>query len=142
MSIGKILVFMVLGLAIAACEPAPGLDLKGGWVRAMPPGSGMTAAYGVLSNNTKTTIVLTTFRSQCFDSVSLHRTVVEGGLSKMRPHRPFVLEPNSSMVLEPGGLHMMLMQPQNDSCAGEPVEIVMVAASGEEFRFLLPVEAR
>jgi hypothetical protein len=142
MHCGKIILIVILALLTAACKPDPGLALEKGWVRALPPGSQMTAAYGTLTNQTGYAIELTAYRSDRFGSVSLHRTVVEDGVSSMKPQAAIRLEPGSSITLEPGGLHLMLMRPANDVSAGDWVELAVITSNGEEFMFSLPVQAR
>ena len=54
------------------------------WVRAVPTGMKMTAGFGRLRNPGPTDIEITAFSSPSFGDVSLHRTELVGGVSKMR----------------------------------------------------------
>lgn len=131
-------------LALAACAPAapPELEATDGWVRVMPPGSRMTAAYATLEWPGDEPLVVSTWRSDAFGDVSLHRTVRSEGVSRMEAVPEVVLAPGSSLALEPGGLHLMLMQPSRELQPGDSVGITLVSDSGREFRFDLPVERR
>lgn len=136
---------MLIGLALAACQPADepeGLVLEAGWVRAMPPGKGMTAAYGALTNWQSDTVIVRSFASDQFADVSLHRTIVEDGISRMRAVESLSLEPGQTVLLEPGGLHLMLMGPSGSFSPGDRVSLGFITADGARFDFAVPVEQR
>lgn len=102
----------------------------------------MTAAYGIFTNKGKQAIEISAFRSDSYADASLHITVVEAGISRMKrvPVKP--LEPATSLVLEPGGYHLMLIKPNREIPPGDRIGLTLIATSGEEFEFSLPVEAR
>jgi copper(I)-binding protein len=126
--------------ALAAGEA--GLEFDGAWVRAMPPGMAMTAGFGTLRNPGQEAIEITSFSSDEFGDVSLHRTETIDGVSRMRAVPSLRLEPGESVELAPGGYHLMLMMPAGTVSAGQEVAVEMRAADGRSYRFLLPVERR
>jgi len=117
------------------------LSLDNGWVRGMPPGTNMTAAYGRFINSGADTIEITSFESDSFASVSLHQTTIEDGTSRMQELKHWSIEPGATAVLEPGGLHLMLMQPTREIVAGSTVELSLISTSGQGYHFTLKVEA-
>ena len=134
---------LVLSGLLAACQPqATAPVFEHGWVRAMPPSAHMTAAYGVLRNDTDSAITLVAFASPAFGDVSLHRTVQVDGMARMREVESLTLQPGEIAELEPGGLHLMLMMPAGPLPAGSDVPLDITAADGRSFRFELPVEQR
>lgn len=130
---------------LTACEPVPPaseLSMENGWVRALPPGMKMTAAFGVIGNHGSDTIEISSFTSDSFAEVSLHRTSVENGVSSME-RLPGLTQPAGAItVLEPGGLHLMLMSPTREIRPDNTVGLTLTTADGRHFRFSLPVEAR
>lgn len=130
-------------LAASCTEKSDNADflLEDGWVRAMPPGSNMTAAYGRFSYHGATTIEIASFRSDSYGDVSFHQTTIENGISRMNP-AVWTQEPGSTLVLEPGGYHLMLMEPTRETQPGEFVNLTLIAREGQEFTFSLPVVAR
>jgi len=64
------------------------------------------------------------------------------GVSKMREVPELSIEAGSSVVLEPGGYHLMLMMPIGDIQPGQVVTINMTASDGRSFSFELPVVRR
>lgn len=140
---------LYLLLAVTAllpgCEPAghaTGLDFDSAWVRALPPGQQMTAAYGVLSNRQSDTMTLVSFASDRFADVSLHRTVSVGGVSRMQPVDQIRMEAGASVILAPGGMHLMLMAPVGKIAPGDRVRLSFISDSGVHYEFSVAVEMR
>lgn len=135
---------LIVASLTSACsdkQSDPGVMQADGWVRAMPQASGMSAAYGRFNYEGATTIEITSFRSDAYKDVSLHESVRENGVSRMRP-AAWSQAPGTTMVLEPGGYHLMLMQPSRELRPGDVVNLTLVAGDGREFSFSLPVETR
>jgi hypothetical protein len=136
---------LCLGILLSACNPGgnhPELDFEGAWVRPLPTGMKMTAGFGVVRNSQQKPIEITAFSSPSFGDVSLHRTELVDGVSKMREVPALKLAAGESIVLEPGGYHLMLMMPSAEIQPGDVVSIEMTAADGLSFRFDVPVERR
>jgi copper(I)-binding protein len=134
----------LLGGVLFSCNrqgEAGGLEMQHGWVRAMPPGKGMTAAYGELRNTSKATIHITGYDSNSFSSVSLHETTEVDGVSRMRERSKLALGPGEAIALQPGGLHLMLMEAKAEIASGREVEIGISSAT-RRYVFSLPVESR
>jgi copper(I)-binding protein len=118
------------------------LAFNAAWIRAMPPGMKMTAGFGRLHNAGSETIELTTFSSPQFGDVSLHRTELVEGVSRMREVPSLVVAPGQSVALEPGGYHLMLMMPGGPLAEGQVVTVEMTGSDGRSFNFAVPVERR
>jgi len=117
------------------------LEWREGWVRSLPPGSGMTAAYGELWNHSQEIIHLDAFDSPAFSSVSLHQTTLQDGVSRMQEQVDVQIAAGEVIHLKPGGMHLMLMRANRDVRAGDEIEIA-ITSGGQRFLFTLPVEAR
>jgi copper(I)-binding protein len=139
----KLLKLIPTYLILAACsQPAAEspLGFEDAWVRPMPPASMMTAGFGRLVNNSGTDIEISSYSSPQFEDVSLHQTVLEGGLSRMKEVPMLNLVAGSEIELAPGGYHLMFMKPIGEQT--EIVEIHFELAGGQHFSFELPVERR
>ena len=132
--------FSLWAFAVAAGEAE--LTFDGAWARAMPPGMKMTAGFGQLRNRGSEDIEIIAFASPHFGDVSLHRTELQDGVSRMREIPSLVISPGATVELEPGGYHLMLMGPLAPLAEGQVVIIEMIAADGRVFRFELPLERR
>ena len=129
----------------AAAEAAPAaagvLAATGGWVRATPPGMPMLAGYVTLANGGDAPVTLVGASSPAVEAVELHRTEIVDGVSRMRAAGELVIAPGESLVLAPGGLHMMLMRPVAPIGAGDTVEVTLdLGAAGTQV-LALPVQA-
>ncbi|MDZ4729675.1 MAG: copper chaperone PCu(A)C, partial [Xanthomonadales bacterium] len=102
---------------------------------------GMTAAYGELHNKSNETVRLEAYDSDAFANVSLHRSVIVDGVSRMRAQSNVEIAPGESLVLEPGGLHLMLMRSTRALSPGDEIEIG-ISSSGVRYTFNLLVETR
>lgn len=133
---------LIAGLSMVAAaldEPPDGLIFDNAWVRAMPPGMKMTAAYGTLRNTGDLPIELTTFSCSAFGDVSLHRTELVDGETRMRTVVSMVIPAGGELVLAPGGYHLMLMQPSGSAEPGDTVSLQATASDGQTFSFVVPV---
>ena len=94
----------------ASASAAP-LTLDNGWAKAAD--SGMTAAFGTLTNTSDKDVTLTGATALgTAESVQLHETVTDGsnGSSTMKEKDGgFTIPAGKSITLEPGGNHIMLM---------------------------------
>ena len=135
----------IWGLLLCMCTVAAAeqnLAFHAAWVRAMPPGMKMTAAFGRLHNAGMETIELTAFASPQFGDVSLHRTQLVDGVSRMREVPVLEIAAGESITLEPGGYHLMLMMPIGPLATGQTVTVEMTTPEGASFEFEVPVERR
>ncbi len=131
-------------LLMAACKPAeiPTEPVfEEAWIRQAPPGMKMTAGFGTLRNVTDQAIDIESFSSPILSSVSLHRTEVVDGVSSMHEVDVFSLAPGSSLVMEPGGYHLMMSFRMQLSPA-RPVPLQVHTTDGRTFSFEMPVEQR
>lgn len=129
-------------LILAACSKPTEPVFENGWVRAMPPGSKMTAGFGTLNNVTAATIEIESVTSPWFRDISLHRTEDVDGVSRMREVDSLVLAPGQELEMAPGGYHLMLMMPLQSIVPGRVVPLEFKAADGRVFSFEAPVERR
>jgi copper(I)-binding protein len=114
--ITKPFVCVLLGLcafatSAVAAEPAC-VSLREGWVRLPPGAMPMAAGYGQIRNDCRQAVVVVAAGSKAFGEVSLHETTVVGGVSRMRAVERLPIVPGATVSLKPGGLHLMLMQPE------------------------------
>lgn len=105
-----------------------------------PPGGSMAAGYFELHNPAATALVLEALESAAFESVEMHETVDDNGVSRMRPLANATIAPGETLKFEPGGMHLMLMGSRLAADAPAPASITMKlrlrASSGGEVREL------
>ena len=138
-------ILLAASIFLAACSPPAveqTLKFENAWVRATPPGAMMTAGFGRLVNHTDHQLEITAYTSPAYSDVSLHETVIENGVSRMREVHGLSIPPGGEVDLAPGGYHLMLMMPTRASAPHDWVVLQIEEAGGQRFSFKLPVERR
>ena len=118
---------VVMSIAVLAAEPPP-VRVEHPWARPTPPTVTNGAAYLTLVNQGKQADRLLGATGDVARTIELHTHVEEGGVMKMRPVKAIEVKPGESVVLKPGGLHIML------------VELKQPLVEGQSFKLLLNFE--
>ena len=84
----------------------------------------MTAVYGTLTNNSSQDVVLVGGATEIAGVVEVHEMSMIGGEMMMQEiDGGLVIPAGKSIVLEPGGNHLMLMMLTDDLEAGEEISV-------------------
>ena len=119
----KILLVLFLFLLVPINIKASEISVTNPWIREAPPGTQMLAAYMRISNNSKHTIQLESAASIDFEAIEIHRTEIHEGMSHMTKQSGLQINSGENVLLEPGGYHLMLMNPKRNLQAGDKVEL-------------------
>jgi len=84
-------------------------------------------------------VIVVDVESLDFGMPMIHRTVEEGGVSRMRPAGRLEVPPGGELRFEPGGLHLMLMRPLRPLAEGDVARIRLVLADGRRLFAEYPV---
>ncbi len=121
--------------------PATTIRAESAWVRAAPPGAMMLAGYMSLRNDGRLPMRFVSAQSDAFGMVELHKSLLVDGVSTMRPAGGQVIPAGGSLRLEPGGMHLMLMEPRHELKAGEQVRFRLHFADGRVLDVVAVVSA-
>jgi periplasmic copper chaperone A len=58
-------------------------------------------------------------------SAEVHQTTVEQGIARMRPVERLVVPPGESVVLRPGGYHLMLLDLERELSVGDRFQVLL-----------------
>jgi hypothetical protein len=117
-------------IAVSACASDCAPRVREGWVRLTPGGMPMHAGFGRIENSCAAPATIVAASSPSYGSVELHESRIVGGVSRMRAVPELRIAPDDAVVLKPGGLHLMLMQPKATLKAGSKVAIEFELANG------------
>ena len=138
---------LCLAPALGASEPAPilaeqaGITVADGYARATGPTAKAGAAFMAITNASGTDDVLIAARSGVSDRTELHTHVMEDGVARMVELEDGIPVPDGETVLlERGGLHVMLMGLTGPMEAGADVDLVLVFEQAGEIALSVPVD--
>jgi len=100
-------------LLLSWCFPlsalAEGLLWENAWVRSMPPGTEVAAAYGRVTNQSDKTVVITAISSSMGEAAQIHDVIADGDQRRMVQLDAVNLAAGESTEFKPGGQHIMLL---------------------------------
>ncbi|WP_326553941.1 copper chaperone PCu(A)C [Micromonospora sp. NBC_01813] len=124
----------------AAAEQAADVTVQDTWVKAVD--SGMTAAFGLLVNDSDRDVRVVSSTSDASPVMELHETVesTDGQMVMREKDGGFIIPANSQYVLQPGANHLMLMDVVQPIKAGDVVTFAVEFEDGSAFEFEAPVK--
>ena len=135
-----LLPLILAGLFLTTCGEEPAtpaeteLSIQNAWVRATPPGVRVTAAYFELHNPGNTDARLLRASTDVAGRVEIHETQMDAeGVMRMRPLPDGLAIPaGQSIALQPGGIHLMLLELNREPAAGETLQLSLEFADGQK----------
>lgn len=118
---------MLFSSSVAAQES---LDIDHAWIALQPPGAQASAAFMYLQNPTEEDVAIVSAAAPGFNTIELHLSVNEDGMHRMIEQDEIVVEAGDSLVMAPGGYHVMLIGPEQDLTEGQMVPVALTLASG------------
>ena len=106
------------------------LDISDAWIKNLPPTIPVRAGYMTIHNVQTHSLSIVAIRSDAFSSVEIHQTIEQDGMMRMERVPSLTIEPDSSVQLAPGGLHLMMMNPVEPTKPGDELKIVIELDDG------------
>ena len=119
---------------------AEGLLWEKAWVRSMPPGTEVAAAYGHITNQSAQTVVITSIRSSVGEAAQIHDVIANGDQRRMVQLDAVTLAAGETAALIPGGQHIMLLGVTTPPPEGSLVELCLLLKDGAERCTSAPVQ--
>jgi len=91
----------------------------------LPASPDVGAAYLTIKNDSSQPDVLLSATSNVAAQTMVHHDVVNGPTETMVPAGPITIAPGKSLVLEPGGYHIMLMNLTQRLTVGEEIHVTL-----------------
>lgn len=99
------------------------VSLDNAWARPGPR-QGNSAVYLRISNGTASTDTLLSFHCNAADTVELHESIeYADGTTSMQPAGKQIIPSGEKLQLEPGGLHLMLIDLKKDLAVGDTLQL-------------------
>lgn len=118
---------------------AGGLQLREGFVRELPPGQMVSAAYMDLVNDGNRPVAIVAASSDSAGSAELHSHSHSNGMMQMQQVRRLEVPAHGHVLLAPGGYHLMLINLKRSLRAGDQVGITLFDEEGKFYTVKIPV---
>ncbi len=133
---------LLAGAVLALAVPAHAeLTFSDPWLRAVPPVSPTMAGYVTLNNTGEDTVTITGVSTPVAGHTMLHdvETAADGSRRMVHLHH-LEIPAGDSVVLAPGGRHLMLMKLTQVPAPGDKVEICFHLNGGQDACAAFPVK--
>ncbi|QOC23612.1 copper chaperone PCu(A)C [Wenzhouxiangella sp. AB-CW3] len=101
------------------------LEFEDPWAPLAPPGRTM-AGFVTIHNHGDSDITLVDAHSPQFGRVEIHTMKMDDGVMRMRRLEELVVEAGRHIILQPGGRHLMLFEPERTFEDGDQIDIELV----------------
>jgi iron complex outermembrane receptor protein len=112
------------------------------WSRPTASGMPMGVAYFTLTNRGKTEDALTAAETPVAARVEFHQTQLTDGIARMRPLTQIVIAPGKTVKVEPGGIHIMLVELNRALEAGDSIPMTLTFRIAGKVEVRIKVESR
>jgi copper(I)-binding protein len=126
--------------ATLPAEAIHGLTVRDAWAR-IADSAATGGAYITLINGNTTAVDIVGAASASADAVEIHETSHHDGMAHMSARPTIRIAPGDSLVMAPGGLHVMLIGLHSALKAGDSVPLVVQLATGDLVPLTIPVRA-
>jgi copper(I)-binding protein len=136
--------FLAMAAMSAACtsgEPAAperGLVLRDAWARFADSGA-TSGAYLTLVNRDTAATTLVGVSSPWARAAEIHETMQHGDMAHMQARPAIDIATGDSLVMAPGGVHVMLIDLQRAIAIGDTVPVTLRFGTGDSLTMRVPV---
>src|SRR5690606_17740395 len=134
----SLLVLALMGFSAAASAE---MVVEDAYVRAPPPGAPAGSAYMVLRNTADATVDLVGAESAAAGKITLHSTMNHGGMMHMMETETVAVPAGGEVVLQSGGMHLMLEQLTDEVVPGKEIELTLKFSDGSSVVVSAPVRS-
>ncbi len=127
-------------LGMLACHSAAQVQVENAWIQLAPPAATVNAAYMQIHNPQLHPQTIVGVSADCCATVMLHQTRREGDKMLMEHLEHLVVPAQARVQLAPGGMHIMLMQAQEELTLESKVKITFSFDDGSTQEFDLDVK--
>jgi copper(I)-binding protein len=129
--------FVLTGLSLAQGK----VVVEGAWVGEVPPSSPVAAAYMTIKNEGNADDKLISVTSSISGSTMIHQTTIdEQSVARMEMVDALVIPAGKSVVLKPGGTHIMLMDLKEPVTGKEKIELDLKFENAGDMKVEAPVK--
>ena len=117
---------MVAGTVQCAEAQTDALKITDPWISAAPPTVTVFAGYMTFTNEGPVDLRISEITSSRFESIEMHRTLIEQGIARMEEQTSLLIPGNQTLKLAPQSWHLMLINPTRPVTLGQQVQLTVV----------------
>jgi len=150
--VAKFILHITMAIGVLLVVPADGhdaaaqaqltLSFEAPWARPTPAGARTGAVYGVVHNAGTVEDRLIGASSPVAERIEMHETVMEGDVARMRPVASVLVPPGSMVAIQPGGIHLMLVNLAAQLRLDQSFPVTLQFASGTQLTIETTILAR
>ena len=104
---------------------------KDAWIKNLPPSVPVRAGYMSIENTGSKAVSILSVSSKAFTNIEVHETTMKDGMMHMGSVPELTINPHSTVMLQPGGMHLM-MNPNKPTQIGDNVAITVKLSDGTQ----------
>lgn len=136
-----VLITCLGGVAAKAANNTQFVTVTQGHVRATIPGTTISSAYMTIHNNSEKTVTLHRVSSKISPRVEIHQHSMKAGMMTMQQLDSLTIDGQSQLLLQPGGLHLMIFDVIKPLQVDDTVELTLHFLEQDEVIVQLPVQS-
>jgi periplasmic copper chaperone A len=137
--IAVLILGMLCSAAVVAGTAADAVTVSDPYVRAMPPGQPNSLAFMGITNGSDQDFTLVGAEGSVSKVLELHTHIMSDGMMQMKRIDKIDLPAGKTVMLESGGLHVMLIGLNQDLNPGDTVSLTLVFNDGSKKQLDVPV---
>lgn len=139
----RLIVVAATTVGTAACTtrslpPVPRVELRHGWARIADSGA-TSGAYMEIANNDTVPITLVGVTSIDAAAAEVHETMQQDGMAHMMPRTALRVSGGDVIRMEPGGVHVMLIDVKRRLTVGDSVRLTLRLGDSTDVNVVIPV---
>jgi copper(I)-binding protein len=115
------------------------ISVEQAYIRASIPGSDISSAYMIITNNSEKAVTLLGASSNISPRIELHQHIMEADLMRMRKINAMIIKGNERVILQPSGLHLMLFDVKKPLKPRHKVELTLRFSDKKPVSIQVPV---
>ncbi len=138
----KKILFLLFTLGVTLSARAEDLAVSGAWARPTVEGQGASGVFMTIRSTSGARVVAV--HSSVAAVAQVHEMVMNGPVMTMHALSALELPPQKSVVLSPGGMHIMLQDLKRQLRLGEHFQVVLdvIGADSQSRQHYIEVEVR
>ena len=131
----------VVSLLLMTTAAQAAVEIRDGYVRGLPPGQPVTAAFMRLVNSGGSPVNIVAAATDSAERAEIHTHRHRDGMMSMEQVESITVPANGALRLAPGKFHLMLINLHKPLVEGDTVMIELRTDSGDAITARLPVRS-